>query len=391
MIINKHIMRSTNEKQVLQQIINEGPISRSQISRNLELNKETVSDIYNQLLKSGVIREVGHGVSTKNGGRRPVMGELNVSKNYVMAINLGSSSVDILISRFNASKLSAQTIDTEGINLTTVMDMITAAIAKAVGQLSDESLAGIAFVIDGTVYNNHIINTELKGLENFDLAKYFADKFQVPVLIENAANLSAIYERDFHDNELFKNLVTLMIGKHLRAGIVADQHLYTGHEGHAVEVGEAYLVDRYDHSKMAAADVYASEPALNKAIRERMGWQEMDFAKLTEAYYHKDERVMEPIDDFAYYLSRVLTNLSTSFAPDVVILNGDMFKRFPQILQSVRNSLVQMMPDGDTPVILTKGYTESALLGATSYIIHHALGLDDLKLDFQAKAESVAE
>lgn len=88
MIINKHIMRTTNEKQVLQQIVNAGPISRSQISRNLSLNKVTVSDIYSELLHEGLIREVGHGVSTRNGGRKPVMALLNVDYGYIISINI---------------------------------------------------------------------------------------------------------------------------------------------------------------------------------------------------------------------------------------------------------------------------------------------------------------
>ena len=49
MTLRKEEIRSNNEKSVLQQIFIDEPISRIQISRNLGLNKSTVSAIYNDL------------------------------------------------------------------------------------------------------------------------------------------------------------------------------------------------------------------------------------------------------------------------------------------------------------------------------------------------------
>lgn len=124
MIINKHVMRSTNEKQVLQQVINEGPISRSQISRNLSLNKVTVSDIYNQLLRTQFIKEIGCGVSTKNGGRKPVMAELNVNYGFVASIDMTADAVKLMYSRLNGKILHFQSFKTSDMTLTDVIDLI---------------------------------------------------------------------------------------------------------------------------------------------------------------------------------------------------------------------------------------------------------------------------
>ena len=49
MIINKDVMRDHNERSVLQTIVNHGPISRTEVSKLLGLNKVTVSDIIGSL------------------------------------------------------------------------------------------------------------------------------------------------------------------------------------------------------------------------------------------------------------------------------------------------------------------------------------------------------
>ncbi|MGS0652665.1 MarR family transcriptional regulator, partial [Staphylococcus arlettae] len=60
-----------NEKRVLKEIFNHNNISRTQISKNLEINKATISSILNSLKAKSLVLEVGEGDSTKSGGRKP--------------------------------------------------------------------------------------------------------------------------------------------------------------------------------------------------------------------------------------------------------------------------------------------------------------------------------
>ena len=52
MVIHKETMRSENEKSVLQRIFTESPISKSQVARDVSLNKVTVSQIINKFISS---------------------------------------------------------------------------------------------------------------------------------------------------------------------------------------------------------------------------------------------------------------------------------------------------------------------------------------------------
>ena len=383
MIINKHVMRSTNEKQVLQQVINEGPISRSQISRNLSLNKVTVSDIYNQLLRTQFIKEIGCGVSTKNGGRKPVMAELNVNYGFVASIDMTADAVKLMYSRLNGKILHFQSFKTSDMTLTDVIDLIEDQLRNVDDYGTIHGLMGVAIALDGIIYENKILKTSIKGLTHFDLAKYLRDKLRIPVVLEKKANLTAVFERDFHDNEIFDNVVSVVVRDQIHAGIVADSRLYSGHEGEAGEVGTALLEDRHVEDHLASVNDYASEKALWARLKAIKHVERLDLTTVKHDYINHDPEVTKVFDDFVYYLSKVIANVSTAFAPDVVVLNTTVLEILPQLLTNVRESTAKLTsPSRQVPIIATKNVQSAALLGGASVIIHQALGLESLKMQF---------
>jgi Mn-dependent DtxR family transcriptional regulator len=58
---SKELIRDINFHLILEAIINEGPISRAGLAKHLGLTKATVSSIVQELLNSGLVREVGSG------------------------------------------------------------------------------------------------------------------------------------------------------------------------------------------------------------------------------------------------------------------------------------------------------------------------------------------
>ncbi|MCT3582598.1 ROK family protein [Levilactobacillus brevis] len=377
MIINKHIMRTTNEKQVLQQIVNAGPISRSQISRNLCLNKVTVSDIYSQLLHEGLIREVGHGVSTRNGGRKPVMALLNVGYGYVISINILRSRFSMITCRLDGRSDNYESVSTRDVDLTTVLDMIDERIANTIAA-SDSRLLGIAFGLDGVIYENQILSAALKGFKSFDLAKYFSDKFQVPVVLENLANESAIYERDFAGEGVYQDLISVTIRDQVAAGIVADGHLYRGHNGEAGNIGTCPLADRYHEGSSSTVNHLVAEGSVLQRIMAYQHIDRVDVNRIRRDYLGHRPELIAILDEFAFYLGKVLGDLSNTFAPDAIVVNAPILELLPEVMDQVREHVDRLSIRRKAPLLLSKNAKEASLTGGASAIIHKALGLDDL-------------
>lgn len=383
-------MRTTNEKQVLQQIVNAGPISRSQISRNLCLNKVTVSDIYSQLLHEGLIREVGHGVRTRNGGRKPVMALLNVGYGYVISINILRSRFSMITCRLDGRSDNYESVSTRDVDLTTVLDMIDERIANTIAA-SDSRLLGIAFGLDGVIYENQILSAALKGFKSFDLAKYFSDKFQVPVVLENLANESAIYERDFAGEGVYQDLISVTIRDQVAAGIVADGHLYRGHNGEAGNIGTCPLADRYHEGSSSTVNHLVAEGPVLQRIMAYQHIDRVDVNRIRRDYLGHRPELIAILDEFAYYLGKVLGDLSNTFAPDAIVVNAPILELLPEIMDQVRGHVDRLSIRRKAPLLLSKNAKEASLTGGASAIIHKALGLDDLQLTFKNERSAVLE
>ncbi|GAF41173.1 xylose-responsive transcription regulator, ROK family [Agrilactobacillus composti DSM 18527 = JCM 14202] len=85
-----------NLSQVLQQIFNNQPISRVEIAHRLNLNKSTVSALYNELDQQGYIHEIGAGSSTSAGGRKPMLVKINGRYGYTISFDLGFRHLHVI-------------------------------------------------------------------------------------------------------------------------------------------------------------------------------------------------------------------------------------------------------------------------------------------------------
>lgn len=81
-IRNRMQLHQQNIQSVLAQVFNHQPISRIEISRNLALNKSTVSSLYNDLKEQGYVEELGEGAASTVGGRKPVLIAINRNFNF---------------------------------------------------------------------------------------------------------------------------------------------------------------------------------------------------------------------------------------------------------------------------------------------------------------------
>lgn len=95
---------------------------------------------------------------------------------------------------------------------------------------------GIGIGIHGTVCRNEITFTPNYNLADLPIKDTLEDALEIPVWLENEANLSALAEKTFVENH--KNLIHVSIHAGVGAGIILDHHLYTGLTGTA---GEAVI------------------------------------------------------------------------------------------------------------------------------------------------------
>lgn len=383
MIINKEVMRNHNERSVLQAIINNGPISRNEISKLLGLNKMSVSDIVGTFIDRKLVNSLGEDKSTGTSGRKPELVEFNASYGYVINFSLSGHELEMLATKLDGRALehSIQTINNQSISEIALM------MEEQIDQLpkfdSVNGLVAISVAIFGVVYEGEIITSPFVDYDDFDLVGFFHDKCAVPVILENEANLSAIFEQDFSKQEL-QNIVSVSIHEGIGAGIILNTQLYTGNYGQAGEIGQIIIQDASRKKRrLTALPNFDSEWSQTKIIKKAGALKKnktYSLVDLVADYNRGDAVIADLIENFCYHLAIVTADLIAAYDPQMIFFNSPLIEQIPEVLKNIQMKLTFMplVP----PLVMSKDVNLATLLGGASMAIHKALDMQGVRLIF---------
>lgn len=209
------VSRMSNTSRILREVWVSRKISRIQLSRDLNLNKSTVSNIVGALIESGIISETAEGAAGPAGGRRPVHIELNRSFGYVLGFEIRPESYtavavdlagDILFSRTEVRFHSARDFSA---SLVTLIKELTAELSWLNMPVLGAGI-GISGIVD--TENEIILNSiPLQITEAYDLSRTVCAEFDFPVFFENDANCCAWGELAFHRPRKLRNFVFTLV------------------------------------------------------------------------------------------------------------------------------------------------------------------------------------
>jgi predicted NBD/HSP70 family sugar kinase len=379
-IDHRNLSRINNRKLVLQQLFNNHETSRAEIARQLHLNKSTVSSIYTDLDEEGLIQEVRQGESTKSGGRKPNLICLNQNYGFVASFNIGTAYMAAMFNFINGEIIQYNRQPIEQFDILSIMQMIKNEIKKMqeVDQTSHGLLA-IGFSIHGIVYQNKVLDSPFLELNGIDLEEYFEKEFNVPVVLENEANLSAVFENDFCVGDNITDLITISIHRGIGVGVIANGSLYRGNRGMAGEIGRTLMTDhlRAGSNKPVKVESLCSEDAIIEQVKEAKKIKTIDSKELARLY-HNDSKVHQIFDHAIELLAEASFNAIVSFGPQEVYFNSTLFEDIPELFDQIREKLIAM--GVFSPIRKIEGSRMTSLLGASSSAIHQALDLEDFQL-----------
>lgn len=372
-------IRFKNRELVLQQLFNAEVTSRVEIARALQLNKSTVSSIYNELDQEGFIEEAGRGDSTSSGGRKPDLVKLNKRYGYVASFEIGTAHLRMMFNYLNGEIISYEQVEQEESDLLSIMKVIKERLRKMTDfDNTQEGLLAIGFAIHGVVNDGKINDSPFIETDGLDLQKYFEENFGVPVILENEANLAAVFERDFGQEDEDKDIVTISIHRGIGAGVIANGRLYRGYRGMAGEIGRNLIADT--EGKLVKVENLCSEESLLALARQKTGTK-YKRATFAQAYREGVPEIESIVDESMDQLSKVAYNAANNYGPQTLYFSSPLFDELPELYQQVRDWLVKRGLKINIKMIA--GSEMSSLLGAGSLAIRTALGLQKYRLVMQ--------
>jgi len=176
---------------------------------------------------------------------------------------------------------------------------------------------------------------------NFPLATRIAEKYRVPVKVDNDANAAALSETIWGAARGYKYVFYATLGTGIGTGIVLDGRIYHGRTGAAGEGGHVsidYHGPVCSCGKRGCIEVLAAGPAIAARARQRVaadpdrGAALLDLAQgkleavtsemVGKAYAAKDALAKEILRQTAELLTIWLGNIVDLLDPDVLVVGG---------------------------------------------------------------------
>jgi len=193
---------------------------------------------------------------------------------------------------------------------------------------------------------------------NFPLAKKVAEKFHMPVKVDNDANAAALAETRWGAARGYRYVFYATIGTGIGTGIVLDGRIYHGSTGSAGEGGHVSIDYRgplCSCGKRGCIEILAAGPAIGARARAKLsaeptrGSAILDLAKgdaaavtselVGQAYAAGDPLAREILLDTVEILTPWLGNIVDLLDPDILVIGGGVAALLKPFFDDIKKRL----------------------------------------------------
>ena len=366
-------MRNINRSAVLEFLRQVNSTSRTEIAKQLQISMPTAMRIIDQLVEEGLVVYTGEKESSK--GRSRNLLSLNTEYNLVVGINICGSQLEGCIASIGGEihhKFTQPIVwHTAEKNFQTLVDFLQHILQTPL--TSDQRILGIAIAVPGIIdeTNGNVRVAPSLDWYNLPLRSRLEPLFDFPIVIENDVNLAIMGEYWFGAAKEVDNVILLMLGTGIGAGVLLDGKLHRGFHGASGEIG--YLLpDIHSLNKKypgyGALEMLTSEEGIVSRAREKCQQYGLLIEEnLSSEIVFQEARngtkwALEVVAATVDYISMAIVNLSICFDPELILLAGNIAHASDLLLSPIQNRLNGVIPH--MPHIETaKLNSQAALLG----------------------------
>src|SRR4051794_31427380 len=342
-------LRRLNRLRVIHTLRDQGLISRAEIARQTGLSRSTVSSLVAELQADGLVVErsepaAAHG---DQGGRPPILLSFDASAGVAVGIDFDHHHVRVAASDLSSRILAERELDLDTDHL--AHEGLDAA-AELVGRvLADAGLdparvIGAGMCLPGPIHRpTGVVGSTaiLPGWVGVAAADEMRRRLDLPILVDNDANLAALAEAAFGAGRDAKDLVYVMISSGIGAGLVLNGRLYRGAVGLAGELGHV-LVDAGGPvcrcGNRGCLETVAGTDALAELLRRSHG-DGLDGHAIVKLAREGDLGAQRVIADAGRAIGGAAAMLVNVLNPELLIVGGDLSDAGELLLDGVRESL----------------------------------------------------
>jgi glucokinase-like ROK family protein len=390
-----------NKIKVLSLIRDKKEISRAEIVKITGISAPTVTRVVESLIsEEKLVCQVGKGNS--NGGRPPIMIQFEGENNFVIGVDLGTTSIRGALSNLNARLISEIEVPTEvDSGFDNVMKKVSDVIEKLILHpiVKSHRIFGVGMAVAGLINSrNHIVEFSPDfGWIDADISSALKPPFDSPIIFDNVSRVMALGELWYGIGRDIKNFIFINVGYGIGAGIIIDGKPFYGSEGMSGEFGHMTMemgsTVQCKCGKFGCLEALASgrgiaaaaerelKSGAESALRNLCGG---DFSRLTAEMVFQSAKEGDPLAlrifrKTAEYIGIGIATLIDLFNPQAIIVGGGVSRSGEEFLDQIRESVkthVIQRHNNFVKIIPATFGADAAVMGSVSLILEKVLTFD---------------
>ncbi len=347
--VDASYLRKHNQRLILDAVYARNTTSRVELSKALGLSKPAISDNLSDLLKVGIIEEIGEGAPTEKGGRKPSLLKFNINHKIIIAIDLNYIDPIIVLSNLQNDILGEKEIH---IPKDTPYDQRFAMLEDAIQSLLQSSGFDLAQLFCIAISSPGVFDAQGNILSqnvgygrtlwnNSDMKQAWHKKYNADIIIKNDIKAATLGEWTYGTGRGDENLLYISCGAGMGSGIVINNHLFEGSHYNAGEIYYYLDMSQPDYAgaledriciKPLVENIRADvQRGVNTCLRDCSG--QISFSDVVAAYQAKDPYICRKVESICDELCTLIFNLGNFLALDKVIFGGE-YTVFSETLQT---------------------------------------------------------
>ncbi|MFN8589002.1 MAG: ROK family transcriptional regulator [Candidatus Eisenbacteria bacterium] len=376
---------------VLRLIWQERAISRAEIARRADLSRSTVSEVVDTLLPTGLVSEGGPGESI--GGRRPIVLNFEDGACVILGAEMGASHVAVVMTDLRGQVLHWEQqhhpvrTDPEGTRKL-VVELCTRSLASRRG--AAQKLVGIGVAVASPVDPQHpfalseVVLPVWKGQSGLET---LSERFGVPVMVDNDANLGALAEHWWGAGRGVHHFAYVKVGTGVGSGHVIGGELYRGATGFAGEIGHLSIDPNGEPcicGLRGCLAMHVGSPALVKRANNLLGEypgsvlakRDITMAAIEQAALAGDALAVRVTREAAEYLGIAVAGMLNLMNPSVVVVGGGITELGDRFLEPLRETVrlrTRVSTSAGHTILMSELGPQTVAVGAASLVLKEAL------------------
>ncbi len=228
----------------------------------------------------------------------------------------------------------------------------------------------------------------LPGWQQVPLRDLLAERFPLPVYVNNDANSAALGEWLYGAGRGYTHMVYVTISTGIGAGVVSNGILLTGASGGAAEIG--HMCIQADQGELCACgrqgcfEAYASGKAMVRFAKQRLSqvgagssllhsYDQVTPKEIAQTALAGDRVAEEVLQRVRRYLAVGLANTLTLYDPEILIIGGGLTNLWSQLIAPVLPKMRELTLSTNAcrlPVVTPELADDAGLVGAAALVAY---------------------